>query len=82
MSTSPAGTTVNTAAPTRPRLRKVPTQFLPGCHRAVAGLGHFERLFCHVFLGGKASRQRAFLSNLPNLFLGSFGKIEQSLVRD
>ena len=47
---------------------------LPRCNWVVAGFGHFERLFCRVFLRVKASRQHAFLSNFPNLFFRKFWK--------
>ena len=42
--------------------------------RSTVGRGHFEQLFCRVFLRIKASRRHAFLSilHLPNLFFGEF----------
>jgi hypothetical protein len=59
----------------RPRLRRDVTF---SCQVAIGSspfFGHLEQRFRHVILRPKASRQRAFLSNLPlDFFLWKFWK--------
>ena len=69
-SISAAGTTVSAAAPTRPRLRRVPTR----CCQDAMGSSSVAVISSGFFFEVKASRRRAFLSilHLPNLFSGEF----------